>query len=51
MKFAMLEAMLCFVEVIRKYDIVSPQQDNDIIWGFEGTIKPVNFKCSFKKIM
>ena len=47
-KFSLIEATLALVMIVRKFDIVSSQKYDDITWDFEGTLKPVNFKCSFK---
>jgi len=46
-KFAMIEGVMAIVHIIREFDIVTEQTDDDIIWGFEGTMKPTNFTCSF----
>mmetsp|Transcript_109293 Transcript_109293/g.163466 ORF Transcript_109293/g.163466 Transcript_109293/m.163466 type:complete len:508 (-) Transcript_109293:18-1541(-) len=46
-KFALTEAILALVHVIRDFDVVTDVQEEDIHWDIEGTLKPVNFYCSF----
>ena len=42
-----MEATLVIVALVRKFDIVSTQKLDDIVWDTEGTLKPIGFKCSF----
>merc|ERR1712000_113202 len=49
-KFAIIEATLALVAIIRRFDVHSKLSDDELIWQFEGTVKPINFKCSFTPI-
>jgi len=46
-KFAIIEATLALVAIIRRFDVHSKLSDDELVWQFEGTVKPINFKCSF----
>jgi len=49
-RFSMIEAIIAVVTIIRQFDVTTKQSQDDIIWHFEGTVKPTNFLCSFTPI-
>jgi cytochrome P450 len=46
-KFALMEAALILAIVVPRFDILSHTPPENDGWGFIGTMKPVDFKCSF----
>ena len=46
----MIEAIIAVVSIIRQFDVSTKQDEQDIVWHFEGTMKPTNFHCSFTPV-